>query len=161
MKHIMQQCSAYTAWANKKLFDCIATLPEETINQEINSSFPSLRLTVLHMWNAESIWWQRLKLQERVEPPAPTFTGDFAMLQRISAAQSLQWAEWVKKATEVQLQHVFAFRRNKKEEIKKPVYEVLLQLYSHGSYHRGQLVTMLRQVGVVKIPQTDFSIFPG
>lgn len=161
MKHIMQQCSAYTAWANKKLFDCIAILPEETINQEITSSFPSIRLTVLHMWNAESIWWQRLKLQERVEPPAPSFTGEFAMLQKISSAQSLEWAAWVKKATEVQLQHVFAYRRSKKEEIKKPVYEVLLHLFNHASYHRGQLVTMLRQVGVSNIPQTDFSIFPG
>lgn len=161
MKHVMQQCSAYTAWANKRLFDCIAKLPEETINQEIMSSFPSLRLTVLHMWNAESIWWQRLKLQERVEPPGPTFVGNFALLQKSSSTQSEQWAEWVKKASEVQLQHVFAYRPIKKEEIKKPVYEVLLQLFSHGSYHRGQLVTMLRQHEVTTIPQTDFSIFPG
>lgn len=161
MKHVMQQCSAYTAWANKKLFDCIAKLPEETINQEITSSFPSLRLTVLHMWNAESVWWQRLKLQERVEHPAPSFIGDFATLQKLCSAQSLQWAEWVTNATEVQLQHVFAFRRSKKEEVKMPVYEVLLHLLNHATYHRGQLVTMLRQAGVSKIPQTDFSIFPG
>lgn len=159
MKEVLQQCAAYTIWANQHLFDCIGSLTEEQIDQEITSSFSSIRKTVLHMWDAESIWWQRLKLAEHIDRPSDTFKGDFAELGRKLMTQSRQWEEWVNNATENQLNHVFAFQNTKKELFKQPVYEMLLHISNHGTYHRGQLVTMLRQLGVEKIPQTDFLIF--
>ncbi|MCW3088046.1 MAG: hypothetical protein JWQ78_1432, partial [Sediminibacterium sp.] len=39
------------------------------------------------------------------------------------------------------------------------VKEILLHLFNHGTYHRGQLVTLLRQVGVEEIPRTDYIEF--
>jgi uncharacterized damage-inducible protein DinB len=32
-------------------------------------------------------------------------------------------------------------------------------VFNHATYHRGQLVTMLRQIGAEKIPATDFAAF--
>lgn len=159
MKQVLQQCVAYTIWANQKMFDCISGLTEEQIDREIASSFASLRKTVIHMWDAESAWWQRLKLVEKMEIPSASFSGNFAELIKKVNQQSLLWKEWVDNATEVQLQHVFAYRNTKKEEFKQPVNEVLLHLFNHATYHRGQLVTILRQLGVDKIPQTDFVVY--
>lgn len=159
MKEILQQCAGYTIWANQKIFDCIANLSEEQADQEITSSFSSLRKTIVHMWDAEAAWYQRLKLVEKIEVPSATFTGNFAELVKKVNQQSLTWKEWVDHATEVQLQHVFAYQNSKKEQFKQPVYEMLLHIFNHGTYHRGQLVTMLRQLGVDKIPQTDFIVF--
>ena len=31
------------------------------------------------------------------------------------------------------------------------------QVFNHVAYHRGQLVNMLRQLGLEKIPPTDFN----
>ena len=159
MKDLLQQCTAYTAWANQKLFDCICNLHEEQLTREITSSFPSIQKTVLHMWDADAIWWQRLKFEERITRPSDEFTGNFPDLVKKSLQQSATWKEWVDNATEVQLQHVFAYQNTKKEQFKQPVYEMLLHLSNHATYHRGQLVTMLRQLGVDKIPQTDFVVF--
>lgn len=159
MKQLLQQCAAYTIWANQKMFDCIGSLPEEQVKQEIASSFPSLYKTILHMWDAEAIWWQRLKLVEKIERPSDVFDGTFEELAKKLQQQSILWKEWVDKATEAQLQHVFFYRNTKREEFKQPVYEMLLHISNHGTYHRGQLVTMLRQLGVDKIPQTDFVVF--
>jgi len=159
MKQLLQQSAAYTIWANQLIFDCIGTLSEEQIKQEITSSFPSLSKTILHMWDAEVIWWQRLKLVEKIERPGEGFTGNFQELVKLVNQQSKIWKEWVDNATETQLQHVFFYRNTKREEFKQPVYEMLLHLMNHGTYHRGQLVTMLRQLGVEKIPSTDFSTF--
>ncbi len=159
MKQVLQQCAAYTIWANQQIFDCIAKLESEKINQNIVSSFPSIQKTILHMWDAEAIWWQRLKLVERLTIPSEGFLGNFAVLLKQVNQQSLWWKEWVDNATETQLDHVFAFRNTKREEFKQPVYEMLFHLFNHGTYHRGQLVTMLRQLGVDKIPQTDFVVF--
>ncbi len=159
MKQLLQQCAAYTIWANQKMFDCINNLSEEQISREMVSSFPSLRKTIIHMWDAECAWWQRLRLVERIELPSAAFTGDFKELIKAVNQQSLLLAEWVDHATEVQLQHVFGYQNTKKEQFKQPVYEMLLHLFNHNTYHRGQLVTMLRQLGVEKIPQTDFVVF--
>lgn len=159
MKQLLQQYAAYNIWANNKLFDCINNLSDDQIQREITSSFPSLYKTVLHVLDAENIWWQRIKLAEHIEIPSENFTGSFGELIKKLNMQSAQWEAWVSNATENQLNHVFAYQNTKKEQFKQPVYEMLLHLFNHGTYHRGQLVTMLRQLGVEKIPPTDYIIF--
>ena len=158
MKELLQQYAAFNVWATQKITDAILQLPEEKINAEIISSFPSMYKTVLHLLDAESIWWQRLKLQEHIERPSETFTGSFEELQKKLLHQSILFSEWVSNANEPQLQHVFAFVREK-EQYKMQVCNMLLHLFNHNSYHRGQLVTMLRQSGVTKIPGTDFNAY--
>jgi uncharacterized damage-inducible protein DinB len=159
MKPILLQCAAYTIWANRKIIDCINNLSDDQINREISSSFSSIYKTVMHMWDAESIWWQRVKLVEHIERPGDTFSGSFEELSKKLEAQSKQWEEWIGNASDNQLNHVFSYQNTKKEQFKQPVYEMLLHIFNHNTYHRGQLVTMLRQLGVEKIPPTDFIVF--
>ncbi len=158
MKELLQQYAAYNSWATKLLVERINKLSDEEINREIASSFPSLYKTIQHMWLAEEAWWQRLKLVENLELQSEKFTGTFTELTTNLAKQSQQWIEWVNGANEIQLAHVFAYIRNK-EQFKMPVYQMLQHVFNHASYHRGQLVTMLRQLGQDKIPATDFSAF--
>jgi uncharacterized damage-inducible protein DinB len=158
MKELLQQCAAYNIWATKLLVDRMFKLFDEEINRELPSSFPSLYKTIQHMWLAEEVWWQRLKLVETPELQSDKFTGTFTELAANHAKQSQQWLEWVNGATEPQLTHVFAYIRNK-EQIKMPVYQMIHHVFNHGTYHRGQLVTMLRLLGVTDIPGTDFSVF--
>ena len=66
MKELLRQFAAYNTWANQRLCELVLTQPEEVLKQEVVSSFSSLYLTLLHMWDAESIWWQRIRLQEVV-----------------------------------------------------------------------------------------------
>ena len=158
MKELLQQYTTYNIWATKQMVDRINKLSDEAINREIVSSFPSLYKTMQHMWLAEEVWWQRLKLTENIVLESDKFTGNFKELTDALAKQSQQWKVWVDNATENQLTHVFAFVRNK-EQIKMPVYQMLQHVFNHATYHRGQLVTMLNQLGADKIPSTDFSTF--
>ena len=159
MKPILLQCAAYTIWANRKIIECINNLSNDQISREISSSFSSIHKTVLHMLDAESIWWQRVKLVEHIERPSDSFDGSFEELIKRLEAQSRQWEEWISNASDNQLNHVFSYQNTKKEQFKQPVYEMLLHIFNHNTYHRGQLVTMLRQLGVEKIPPTDFIVF--
>lgn len=159
MKEIFMQYAAYHVWANGLLFDTIQNLSEDQQNAEVKSSFPSLYKTVLHMLDAENIWWQRMKLQERVERPSDSFVGNFSELSKLLLAQGKQWQEWIANTNEHGLQHEFIYFSSKKERFKQPVSQMLLHLFNHGTYHRGQLVTGLRQLGVEKIPATDFIVW--
>lgn len=156
MKEMLQQLATYNFWANQKLLEAILVLPEEKQKAELPSSFRSIYATVLHIWNAESIWWQRMKLQERILPPGENFKGTMHELAGELLMQNRQWAEWVETAPDAVLDHVFEYRNTKRELFKQPVFQMLIHIFNHGTYHRGQLVNMLRQLGVEKIPQTDF-----
>jgi len=159
MKELFIQYAAYNSWANALLFATIGSLTEGQQKAELKSSFPSLYKTVLHMLDAESIWWQRIKLQERIEVPSQTFTGGMKDLITQSLQQNKQWHEWISNTNEHGFQHEFIYFNLKKERFKQPVYQMLLHLFNHGTYHRGQLVTVLRQLGIEKIPPTDFIVW--
>ena len=159
MKEILQHYAAYNIWATKIIIDRINKLPEEKLTQEVTSSFSSIYKTVQHMWRAEELWWQRMKLVENPVAQSDHFTGSFAELYSQFSKQSLLWKEWIDKAGDMQLNHVFAFIRSK-EQIKMVVHDMLLHVFNHATFHRGQLVTMLRQLGETdKIPSTDFSTY--
>jgi uncharacterized damage-inducible protein DinB len=159
MKGLLQQLAAYNIWANALLMEILKKLPGELHQKEIPSSFNSLEKTVLHMWNAESVWWQRMKLQERITGPMESFNGKMEDAIEGLTLQNKQWNEWINKAQEHHLQHVFQYQNFKGEQFKQPIYQMLLHLFNHGTYHRGQIVNMLRQLGVEKIPQTDFIVW--
>ena len=159
MKELMYQYAAHNLWANTQILDTIQQLSEEQIQQEMVSSFPSIFKTVLHLLDAENIWWQRLKLEEHIERPSKNFNGNFVDLQKRLIQQSLLFEQWVTGLHEHQLLHVFAYQRDKTTQLKLPVYQTLLHVFNHGTYHRGQLVTLLRQAGVTSIPSTDFISF--
>ena len=156
MKILLTQFSAYHLWANQQVLDSIQTLPQALKEQKIVSSFEGLVPTLLHLWDAESIWWQRMKLQEQIVRPSEGFSGSFEDLAAGLMAQSKQWHEWIMAAQEHMLDHEFIYYNSKKEKFKQAVYQVLLHIFNHATYHRGQLVTMLRQLEVGNIPNTDF-----
>jgi uncharacterized damage-inducible protein DinB len=159
MKEVLQQYTNYTIWASQLLAKSIANLSEEQLHREINSSFSSIYKTLLHIWDAESMWWQRFKLQEQVIRPSDGFAGNFEALNKKMLHQSKLWKEWVDNATEAALLHECMYTNTKNEHFKQPVYQILLHIANHGTYHRGQLVTMLRQLGVQQIPQTDLIVY--
>ncbi|HEY0355289.1 MAG TPA: DinB family protein [Flavisolibacter sp.] len=159
MKEQLQQLSAYHVWANQLLLDLVNNLGEEKQHREVASSFNSLYKTVLHMLDAESIWWQRMKLQEHIRIPSQEFSGTMKELSAALLQVNRQWVDWISHASENLIQHQFKYQNSKRESFKQPIGQMLLHVFNHGSYHRGQLVTMLRQLGVEKIPQTDFIVW--
>jgi len=156
MKELLKELAAYNIWATKLLTDTIVSLPAEKQTATVVSSFDSLYKTLLHMLNAESIWWQRMKLLERIQVPQNDFKGDTQELATTLLNQSRQWEEWVRNASDHSLDHVFQYTNTKREQFKQPIFQMLLHVFNHSTYHRGQLVTILRQLGVEKIPSTDF-----
>jgi uncharacterized damage-inducible protein DinB len=160
MKEILLQFARYHAWANKRMIEAMLNLDDETLDQEVASSFNSLRATVYHLWSAEFVWLQRLQLTEQPVWVEQVFKGTFqeACQEWQRASETLvQFIE--KQYDDKGMEHVFQYYNSQKKSFKNKVGETLLHVFNHGTYHRGQLVTMLRQVGVAKIPNTDFIAF--
>jgi uncharacterized damage-inducible protein DinB len=160
MKETLLCLAGYNLWANKRLIEIMLRLSNEQLEQVISSSFASLKKTVYHTWSAEYIWLQRLQLVEQPVWIETNFSGSFADGCDNWQAVSLQLLEFVKaQYDDKALQHTMQYYSMKKQSFKNSVFEVLLHVFNHSTYHRGQLVTMLRQVGVTTIPSTDLVEF--
>lgn len=159
MKQMLLQIATYRRWANKMLIDKLMEVPPDVLSNDMQSSFGSIGKTLFHVANADNIWWQRLHLKERVEPLPEEVANDFKKLSELMLKMSDQWVDWITNASELKLQHVIEYRNSRKEAFKQPVYEILLHVFNHQTYHHGQIICMLRQQHISKLPSTDLSAF--
>lgn len=153
-QYFIQQAD-YNIWANKIVHGWLLTITDEQWKMPIVSSFNSLSETALHIASAENVWLERL---HKVPSPAwiqSTFNGSKAELleQWIKASQGLQ--SFVESFDETKLHDNLAFKRLNGEAYDMPYYQLFAHIFNHSTYHRGQLVTMLRQAGFTGISSTD------
>lgn len=156
MLQLLQNYAAFNVWANQTITDAILEMDEHTHQQIVKSSFPNLYATVLHMWDAESIWWQRMEGHGQLLIPSKEFNPTMKEAVNGLLNQSREWSSWMNRVTEEQLQLEFSYKNMKGEAFTSGVWQVVHHLFNHGTYHRGQLVTMMRELGAAEIPSTDF-----
>lgn len=156
MQQLLKDYAAYNHWASQTLTDAVLKMDEPLHQQIVNSSFPNLYATVLHMWDAESIWWQRMEGHAQLLIPSKQFNPTMKEAVNGLLNQSQQWKQWLAGCSEEQLQKEFAYKNLAGESFTSGVWQVVHHLFNHGTYHRGQLVTMMRVLGEKVIPATDF-----
>ncbi|HRO43177.1 MAG TPA: DinB family protein [Flavipsychrobacter sp.] len=157
MKETLLQYAGYNVWANKRIIEVMMKLDAAQLNKEIVSSFPSLQKTVSHIWSAEFTWLQRLQLAEQPIWAEDGFQGDFKEACVRWQEVSFQLQEFVtRQFNDAAFDHVLQYYTRKSQPYKNKVGDVLLHVFNHSTFHRGQLITMLRQAGVTNIPPTDF-----
>ncbi|MBS1774972.1 MAG: hypothetical protein JSS64_01675 [Bacteroidetes bacterium] len=160
MKEILQQFAAYNIWANQKIIDTLLLLPPSDLNKEVESSFNTLTKTVYHVWSAEAIWIQRLGLIEHPNWVEKTFLGSFkegTILWQKASKDLMLFIE--KQYHDAAFEHVVQYYDRKGQMQKNRVGDVLLHVFNHSTFHRGQMITQLRQVGAKTIPNTDLIAF--
>ena len=149
---------AYTDWANDRMLSAAAGLSEEQFTREIVSSFRSIRDTLAHIAGAEWIWLTRWRGESPLATPewmnAPSFGLVRGRIEEIAAERRAYLAE----LTEDAIESVLHYRSQKGDPFAMPLGGLLVHCANHSTYHRGQLATMLRQVGAAP-PSTDYVQF--
>ncbi|MFT3679170.1 MAG: DinB family protein [Ferruginibacter sp.] len=145
----------YNVWANNLVCSWLEQVSESQWNQEVVSSFNSIQATVLHLISAEYAWVQRMNKVENVEWLATSFKGTKAEHIALWKDTSAKLKQFIIDFDENNLQVNYTFKRINGEVNTLPYYQTIAHAINHGSYHRGQLVTMLRQVGFTGVGSTD------
>ena len=160
MKELLLRICRHNAWANKHFIDVLAPLDKEILDREIISSFNSIRATILHMWGAEDIWLQRLT---GVPEPVWNVPGFKASNQELldhwekSSDGLITFVTNIE--NEMDFSKILEVTHLNNERYQYEISSIIQHVCNHGSYHRGQLVTMMRQAGITSIPGTDLSSF--
>lgn len=159
MKELLLNQARHNEWANQRIAKTLLQLSQDQLDQTLVSSFDTIRLTVYHLWNGESVWYQRIQLADPVIYPQIGYDGTFEDAVKAWVEQSGRYVSFIETASQAKLEHTYGYYDREQRYFKLGVITTLQQVFSHGAYHRGQLVTMMRQVGIQKIPGTDYVLF--
>lgn len=150
---IIQDYAAYNVWANERYVTWLQGASEAMFRKEMESSFNSLFKTVAHLWNAEHGWLNTLKSESWGTPPGVGFEGSSEELMQGWLSSSYALLEWVSQRKESDLKAEYFRAEGKRIGTAE---EILLHVFNHATYHRGQLITLGRQLGLTQPPRADY-----
>jgi uncharacterized damage-inducible protein DinB len=137
----------FNRWANDRILDATSALPPDELERDLHSSFPSIRDTLVHMLFAEWVWLARWQGTSPVEAPADWDLTTHAAIRARFAEVDVDRATYLEQLTDRDLQSVIAYRNTRGDPYQNPLWQLLRHVVNHATYHRGQVTTMLRQLG--------------
>lgn len=156
-KHL-EELFEYDRWATRKLFDVVSTLNAGQYEKDLGSSHGGIRGTLVHAYGAMVVWLKRWEGEHPTRPITEDDIPSFAVLRERWAALEDGLAAHLRGVSEAKLQAPLAYKNMKGEAFSTELWKQMQHLVNHGTYHRGQVVAMLRQLGV-KPPTTDMIYF--
>jgi len=152
MEQNLRLMARYNLWANTQFYDRMNNLDRALWDEEVKSSFSTLRRTVGHIYDAEKVWLNRLGGTDLMHFPSTSLKlFEMDLLLEISQA----CVDYVEGINEQEMNSACTYQTSGIETTSRPVWHILTHIFNHSTYHRGQLVTMLRELGITDIPATD------
>ena len=152
--YLMKNYANYNFWANLTLISWLKKHPEQLLEQEVLSSFKSVKLTLAHILQTQEYWYSILTKTEFEHREY----GSLAEVFNILLKQSENLAVYIT-----------AIGGNRFEEstlVQSPWFscdfqnfEYVMQVFNHSTYHRGQIVTMCHNLGITGAPMTDYNYY--
>jgi len=148
----------YTDWANVRCLGAADELTEEQFTRALGSSFSSIRDTIAHILGAEWIWLRRWQGESPSASPSWVNGATRPELNTRRNEVATERAAFLQTLRDSDLQRRIRYRNLAGEWWEYPLENVLVHVVNHSTYHRGQVATLLRQVGA-KAPATDLLVF--
>ena len=158
MLETLRSLYAYLQWANWRVLQVAEGLPSEDYTREFDTSFKSLHGTLAHMLGAEWLWF------ERFHGRSPASVRDFSTWTT-AAHLAAAWipvremqTHFLTHLKPVDLKSRLTYRNLAGEQKSYILGDALLHCTNHATFHRGQVVQLLRQLGATP-PTTDYIFF--
>ncbi|HEX4440906.1 MAG TPA: DinB family protein [Thermoanaerobaculia bacterium] len=147
---------AFGRWANDKICEAVGELDDDAFGHESGGSFGSVRGTLLHLYGADWVWLERFHGRSpRAMPDEPEPIRTLAQVRAKWDGVQEQLRVFVGGLTPSDLASSLGYTSFAGEAFTRVLSDALVHLVNHGTYHRGQVVTLLRQLGK-SAPSTDF-----
>ena len=149
---------AYNAWANDRVFGAVEALAPGQFLRDLGNSFPSVRDTVAHILGAEWIWLRRWLGESPTALPPAADSPTVGSLRDRFAAIERERRPFLDALTDARLGEPLRYRDTAGRPSALLLGQSLQHVVNHGTYHRGQVTTLLRQLGAKPAP-TDMARF--
>ena len=148
----------YNRWANERVVRCLRELPEADYAREMGGGWPSVRATFVHIAGATDAWAERFNGKDVLvlpkESELPKLEDAVAVLLQ---AQEKHRAH-LRTLTRDKLHRPFSWKNLSGEVKTAPFWIVVRHVVNHQTYHRGQIASLVRRLGVKPI-STDMVVW--
>ena len=151
---------AYTIWADRTVLAELESVRSEDLTRDTGTSFGSVLGTMVHILGSEQLWLSRFLGNPLGRVPN---VDDFPTLEALKVSYEDFWPQmefFLASLAEEQLDEDFTWTNLAGEMHTAAFRHVLLHFVNHATYHRGQVVSLLRQLGYIP-PHTDLVYFRG
>jgi uncharacterized damage-inducible protein DinB len=143
----------YSAWASRKLIEAVRAVPDVNMEKPVGISHSSLLGTLSHILWADWLWFTRVV--EPVEKPGQTREA----LETVWPELLDKWVAWAERAGDAEINRVVEYKSILDGQMARtPAWQIVMHVVNHATLHRGQVMGMLRQVGIAP-PHTDLMNF--
>jgi uncharacterized damage-inducible protein DinB len=137
----------YNQWADQRTLNACAALTNEQFTRDLGSSFSSVRDTLAHLYGAEWIWNERIHGRSPSAHPQASAFPDLTAVREKLEEMDRYFLDYVSKLTQQDLDSIIHYKTAAGTAFSNPLWQTLHQLTNHATYHRGQVTTLLRQLG--------------
>jgi uncharacterized damage-inducible protein DinB len=152
-----QHLVAFNQWANQQFFDALRQLPAEQYMRDLHSSHGGIHGTLQHLVGTEKQWVFRWLQRPESVAPGLEQIASLADLRLFWEDTCTETARFVAGLNDRTLQEVLT-TESRSGRVTVTCWQMLQHVVDHSSYHRGQIVSMLRQLGVTP-PSTGMMRF--
>jgi uncharacterized damage-inducible protein DinB len=154
--YLLKNYADYNLWASATLVNWLRTKPVTVLEQEVPSSFNTIKSTIVHIWNTQRYWLSVIKGSE--EESYGEFAGSLEDAFTGFVEQSDEFADFINSMTENNLvENTLVINPWFKCDFEN--FEYIMQAINHSTYHRGQIITMGRNLGFTDAPMTDYNFY--
>ena len=146
-------------WARDRILDAAEALTAEQWTRDLGSSFPSVRDTLVHVYSAEWAWYERWQGRSpAAHIPADQF-HDVATLRIAWREHQGRMLEFLSGLGDEGIKRVVDYHSFAGLHGSSAIWQMAQHIVNHASYHRGQVTTMLRQLGAKPAKSVDLIAF--
>jgi uncharacterized damage-inducible protein DinB len=135
-------------WANQRIFETLQSIEDE--NQEVWRLFS-------HILNAEKVWITRLRGMDSSQLPIWSEV-DIEICAELVKQNEESFTAFFTNLANTDLDKIISYTNSKGREFKYSLRDILTHVALHGQYHRGQINSRLRAVGIEPV-NIDFITF--
>jgi uncharacterized damage-inducible protein DinB len=140
MRDINQHLLNYHKWATSQLLKHIIRLLEPVFATKLKGTFTSISETFSHIYEVDSMWFKRMN---------PEFSPKKVNMDNPETALTYfndLHEEMIKFLKNKPLTEI-VYQNSKGETFRNEINDIIQHLSNHGTYHRGNIATMIRQLG--------------
>jgi uncharacterized damage-inducible protein DinB len=149
----------YNYWARDRVLAAVGSLSPEQYTRDLGSSFKSVRDTLVHIYSAEWIWYTRWQGTSPTSPIPFDRFPDLAALQSAWLDLEARIRSFLEQTGEAGLGRAVDYKLLSGQPGRTVLWQMFQHVVNHGTYHRGQVTTMLRQLGVQPPKSVDLITF--
>jgi uncharacterized damage-inducible protein DinB len=160
MKAQFEMLADYNAWANRRLYDAVAKLPDADYRADRGAFFGSLHGTLNHLLLGDRIWLCRFTgAGEEPKELDGILYEDFQELRAAREAEDACIVAYIASLTDADLAGILRYRTTRNPaDIEQFLTPLLIHFFNHQTHHRGQAHCLLTGFAG-EAPSLDLIVF--